>query len=142
MNKVLLLLAMALLVFSCATKKVSQQDSASTHLQGRWLLTLFAYGGKDFAELFAQRRPELEFNAAENKVAGSTGCNRLTGNYTIQGESFRFGPGMGLTRMACPGFNESEFLAALNQVNRYRLQDNQLQFYNDSTLIMVYTKTP
>lgn len=141
MNKVVFLLAMILLVLSCATKKVSQQATVPTDLQGRWLLTLFAYGGKDFAEMFDQRRPELEFHPAENKVSGSTGCNRLTGTYTIKGEGFRFGSGMGLTRMACPGFNESEFIGALNQVNRYRLRDNQLQFYSDSTLIMVYSKT-
>lgn len=38
---------------------------------------------------------------AEGRVAGTAGCNRYTGGYTLTGEGFSFGPAAA-TRMACP----------------------------------------
>lgn len=58
---------------------------------------------------------------APARVAGSTGCNRFVGGFTLTGESLRFGP-MGSTLMACPDAlmaQERQMLDALEQVMRF-----------------------
>lgn len=45
-----------------------------------------------------------------------------------------------LTKMACPSYEESNFLNAMNSVNRFILSSDQLQLLQDSTLIMAFAK--
>ena len=49
-----------------------------------------------------------------NKVSGSTGCNRLNGNFDLTGVNFiKFSP-LATTKMACTGNNnEAQFIEAL-----------------------------
>lgn len=61
--------------------------------------------------------------AAEGKVTGSGGCNRISGRAEVQGERITFGP-MISTKMACPPAimdQESKFLAALGDVQRFKV---------------------
>jgi heat shock protein HslJ len=139
MKKGLVLIVLCLYLVSCSTNKAALNSSAEG-LQGRWELTLFTPGGKEFAELFGQRRPELEFNTAEKRVSGTTGCNQLSGNYAVSGSAFQFGPNMALTKMACPSYDETTFLNAMSAVNRFILSSDQLQLLQDSTLIMAFAK--
>lgn len=55
------------------------------------------------------------------RMAGSTGCNRYTGPYTVEGDTLELGPVVS-TRMACaPPADavEAAFLAALERVTRW-----------------------
>lgn len=57
----------------------------------------------------------------DERVTGSTGCNRYFGGYQLTGEGLRFAE-TGMTKMACDGpRNEAEqqFTQLLNQVNRF-----------------------
>ncbi len=59
------------------------------------------------------------------RVAGSTGCNRYTGPYTLDGESLHLGP-LALTLLAClPPRDavERAYVAALEQVAGSRVED-------------------
>jgi len=38
----------------------------------------------------------------DGRIAGTGGCNRLMGGYTLTGEGISFGDGVGSTMMACP----------------------------------------
>src|SRR5215203_638397 len=106
MNKAFLLAAFYFSLLSCSTNKATLITPPEA-LQGRWELTLFSSGGKEFAELFSQRHPELEFNTAEKRVTGTTGCNQLSGSYTVSGSSFQFGSNLALTKMACLPYDET-----------------------------------
>lgn len=139
MKKALVLIALSAALTACSTNKASMNASAED-LQGRWELTLFTPGDKEFAELFGQHRPELEFNTNEKRVSGTTGCNQLSGNYTTTGNTFQFGSNMVLTKMACPQYDENNFLNAMNSINRFAIKGDQLQLLKDSTLVMVFTK--
>lgn len=58
---------------------------------------------------------------APDRVAGSTGCNRFVGGFTLSGEGFGFGP-LGTTLMACPEplmAQERAMLDALELVSRF-----------------------
>ena len=44
--------------------------------------------------------PNFTLHAADKRMSGSSGCNRLVGSYELSGDSLHFKP-MAMTRMAC-----------------------------------------
>ena len=66
---------------------------------------------------------------ADDRIAGSTGCNRFFGQYTLTGETLSF-KDMGSTRMACPPelmAQEDVFLKMLASVNRFSFEASDAQ---------------
>ena len=124
------------LIISCTTTK----NSSSQNLNGNWELSVFPTTDKTFDEVFSQGRPQLQFDYSKKTVSGTTGCNRLSGSYSAGTNDFSFGSNMTTTKMACPGYEESVFLNALNRINRYKVNGNELSFLHDSTLIMTFVK--
>lgn len=62
----------------------------------------------------------------DGRIAGSTGCNRFTGGYTLTGEGLNLLPA-GVTLMACPEAlmtQERRMLDSLEQVSRFDLDDS------------------
>lgn len=60
----------------------------------------------------------------DGPVSGSTGCNRIVGSATIDGDAVRLGQ-LGTTRMACPEAvmdQESKYLDALGRVAHWRIE--------------------
>ena len=60
------------------------------------------------------------------RVAGSAGCNRIVGSFSLTGEGLRFGP-MASTMMACPDplmEQERRMLDALEQVVAFDMDEN------------------
>lgn len=74
-----------------------------------------------------QREAHFVLHTEENRVAGSTGCNRLAGSYQLQSESLSFGP-LVTTRMACleGGETEQAFLAALEATATWQIEGQTL----------------
>ena len=82
----------------------------------------------------------------DGRLAGSTGCNRYTGPYSVEGETLQLGA-VASTRMACvPPADavEREFLAALEQVARWRsdLDGLVLMDDGDAELLRFVMPTP
>lgn len=76
-------------------------------------------GGKGVAD---QVRSHLSF-MPDGRLAGSGGCNRIIGGYTLQGETITFSQ-MGSTMMACPPAMEEQerrFLRMLGEAKRWRI---------------------
>ncbi|TXH44955.1 MAG: META domain-containing protein [Burkholderiaceae bacterium] len=75
-----------------------------------------------------QRQAHLIFAADALRVAGSGGCNRVTGPFEIDGDRLRFGR-MAATMMACPAGMEQEqrLFDTLNRIERYRIRGSHLQ---------------
>lgn len=70
--------------------------------------------------------PSASFN--EGTVGGSTGCNRFTAPYTVDGDTLELGT-IASTRMACPppaNAVERAYLAALARVANWRLDGAEL----------------
>lgn len=60
------------------------------------------------------KKPNLEFDLAQNKVYGFGGCNRLNGTLKWEGDSLMISQ-MVTTRMACPNLEtESKFLSIIS----------------------------
>jgi copper homeostasis protein (lipoprotein) len=69
------------------------------------------------------------------RVAGSTGCNSLTGVYELEGQKLTLSQNpMAVTMMACPPGNiESEFVAMLKEVGRYEVSGEHLVLYGEDS---------
>ncbi|GAW34663.1 META domain protein [Roseovarius sp. A-2] len=90
-------------------------DPSDLLIDGVWQVT--ALGD---AELIEPERLSLNF-LNPGRVAGSSGCNRLIGGFTLTGEGLQFGA-MGSTMMACHEplmEQERRMLDALEQVTRF-----------------------
>jgi heat shock protein HslJ/quercetin dioxygenase-like cupin family protein len=77
----------------------------------------------------AAQQPTIQF-VANGRVAGTDGCNRVSANYTLNGERITFGP-MIATRMACPDPDDIQrrFAAALDGTSGWRIAGGRLEFY-------------
>ncbi len=75
-----------------------------------------------------RQQPYLVFDSKSLRVAGSGGCNRLTGSYKRNGDQLTFGQ-IASTRMACVQGMETEnaFLQALQHVSTWKIAGNQLE---------------
>jgi heat shock protein HslJ len=108
-------LACVVLVAACG----GEEEGAATGAPGLegvpWMLTS---GG--------EHAPSATF--ADGTVAGSSGCNRYTATYTLDGDRLKIGPAI-TTKMACgPPADTIErgYLAALERVATWRVDDGEL----------------
>ncbi len=125
----------SVLLLSCATANKAQKP-----LDGTWELSVFPSGEKTFAEIFGQRRPEITFNASQKQVSGTTGCNRFFGPFTLKNNRISFGSNLGLTKMACPEYDENIFVNAMLQADSYRIDGDQLELLAGDVILMSFTK--
>lgn len=105
------------------TPLAAQMPSARLLEGPRWVATRL---GETTVAATGSRVPHLVF--AGERAAGSDGCNRISGGYTVDGQGIRFGAMVG-TQMACPGTGEVEraFGAALRAARRWRITDQTLE---------------
>ena len=82
----------------------------------------------------------IQFNEAEKRASGRSGCNRFFGNYEMEGDKLKFSP-MGATRMACPDMQiESEFFQMLETVDAYSIKDGLLSLKSKGKVVAVFYK--
>lgn len=107
-------------------------DSATTSAQTsqallstQWQLVSLADGTP--IKTAPQRAPTLTFNPNKQRIAGSGGCNRFIGGYTLKGSSLTFTQ-PGITMMACQkGMTvERHYMQALNHVASWRIDNSTL----------------
>ena len=98
---------------------------------------LVRLGGAAVTAADPQRAPNLVLDATTHRVNGSGGCNRLSGGYELEGEHLKF-TRMASTMMACPSGMETEqkFLAALEQVKKWKVAGRQLDLMDDSGAVV------
>lgn len=69
----------------------------------------------------------------EKRVHGSTGCNRMMGGYTLEGDALSFGQ-LATTRMACAdpevSRREMAFLKALEETTHWGRRGETLELYD------------
>lgn len=75
----------------------------------------------------------FEINGDQNRFTGNTGCNRMFGTLTINGEQIMFS-NVGSTKMMCKlpagSVPENSFLRALDKAVKYSAADNKLHIYD------------
>jgi len=82
--------------------------------------------------------PFLRFSVDSSRVTGNTGCNLLTGPFTHDGESLRFGA-LITTKRACAeaerNKQESDFAAVLGVTQRYAVSGDTLTLFGPSGVV-------
>lgn len=87
-----------------------------------------------------QREPHIILDK-DNRVAGSDGCNRMMGSYTLAGDKLSFGQLAG-TMMACINGGEQAkiFTDTLAKVAAYSLNGDQLELRDETDLVIARFK--
>jgi len=107
--------------------------SAPTLEDTSWLLAAYRVG--DALVEVTAGAPPARFRLAGGRIAGSPGCNRLGGGYTLDGGRLSFDANLASTMMACPEplmQQEQAVSAALVKVAAYRLDGELLEFTDAS----------
>lgn len=120
--KYIISILLVTLLSSCGTKnKVKETDKNPLHK--KWELSLI-----DGNQVSLNLPVYIELTE-DNKVSGFIGCNRLTGNYTIEKESkIKFNQ-LATTRMMCSEMEmtvESQVLELLNTVDNFTIDNGKL----------------
>jgi len=110
--------------------------SALQSLEGtEW--TLLQIGGETVPGDAPQGPPTLNLDPENMQAAGTGGCNRYTGGYTLEGEQIRFSA-IAATRMMCPeGMDiEDAFFYLLEEARTYAVVESHLELYDaDGSLL-------
>lgn len=69
------------------------------------------------------------------KLAGFAGCNNFSGGFSLKGTSIKLDPGA-MTRKACQGSGEDDFISALGKVKNIKAGKDKLTLLDGSTEIM------
>lgn len=86
--------------------------------------------------------PSLRINLKTKKFSGNTGCNTMSGSFTITDSSFQFNHNVRVSKKLCTGFNEAAFLKSLFMVNRYSIEDSVMTLWFDQTQLSRWTRKP
>jgi heat shock protein HslJ len=122
---------LSLIIISCSPKLSPDQAWANQ----RWVLKELK--GVPVQLSGTRRDAYIEFTPADKRFSGNAGCNRISGNYTLEKKN-RISLGEVIsTKMSCNDIAfETAFLASLKDVDRYELKDNALTF-KDGNKVMV-----
>lgn len=132
-------LVLMALAAGCGGDEEGGSDAGSFEGQP-WVLT----SGIDVPQDVAVVWPSATFE--DGTVAGSTGCNQLSGPYTVDGDSLELGQ-LAQTQMACapPADRiEQSYVAALGRVARWRVDGEELVLSDadDAELLRYAPATP
>jgi heat shock protein HslJ len=112
-------------------------DAGTAQLFGkRWTLTEMENRS------FSANEPNIEFDRDLKRTSGSSGCNRFTGTFQIDGSMLKLSRIAG-TRRACLDPNgqrvETSFLKLLETTTRFEVQGNTLRLLADEAPVLVFT---
>lgn len=117
-----LMLAFSVLMAGCAAMEPSVDEPL---VNTYWKLTRL--GETPVAAVDNQREAHLVLHKEEQRLAGSTGCNRLMGGYRLDGQALRF-ERPATTMMACMAGMDTEqaFLETLERVAGWEVDGQRL----------------
>jgi heat shock protein HslJ len=109
-------------------------------LNNTWVLQRLQGEAIDSGQ-FARGLPRLVFDLSQKRVSGHTGCNRLSGTFTIEADRIAFRQ-LATTKMACAGVSvEQPFLTILNDSTlTFKLLPGELTLLQENIPVLVFKK--
>lgn len=103
------------------------QQATADLLDMYWVLTVL--NGKPVAATpHNQREASLVLHSRDQRVSGSSGCNRIVGSYRLNGGELTFAPLAGSMKACADGMDaEREFLETLPRVTGWRIAGVHLE---------------
>lgn len=130
------IICFAVISTGCKSKNMdsaNQPDMLTTVAE--WELSSIN-GTAPIADQYSRGLPSAAFTK-ENKISGHGGCNRYSGEYTIDGEKISLGK-MLSTKMFCPGGGEEMYMKALGSVTAFKVNKDKLTLLNDNQEVLVF----
>jgi len=93
-------------------------------------------GSESDLSKFSGQLPSLDFLDG-GKLAGFTSCNNFSGGFSLEGSGIQLDPGA-MTKKACPGTGEEEFMDAFGKVNAYKVGKEKLTLMEGTTELMSF----
>lgn len=91
----------------------------------------------------ARKDAYIRFSPADKRFSGNAGCNRISGNYTLEKKNHIWFGETVSTRMSCEDIAfETAFLSALTSVSRYEIRDNALLLKNNGEIVIKLQSSP
>ncbi len=122
------ILVCTLLFSGCDETKKVIDVAGNVQLTGSYTVT--ALNGKKLANT---TNPTFTLSALDNSFRGTTGCNSVFGNYTIDLFAINFGD-LAVSEKMCMDKNimgtEMDFLNALKEAGSYTLENNILKIFS------------
>ena len=124
-------LAVVLFVIGgCAPSR--DASSSSPGLIGvEWRLTELT--GQPVIPTSGEEQPYVEFHDSDSRFEGFSGCNRISGSYSLAGSELRLDGPVAMTRMACLdqrlNAQEQTLAQVLGEMNRYKITGEELTIY-------------
>lgn len=121
--------------------EIAVLEKQSTQLSNTsWIVTGYNNGKQAITSPIDGTETTIHFNQ-DGSFSGDTGCNTFSGTYRVDGDQLTISDTT-MTLKACldpDGImeQESQFLAALNQADHYRLEDKNLEIRTASDEIAV-----
>ncbi|OIQ27779.1 MAG: hypothetical protein BM564_11920 [Bacteroidetes bacterium MedPE-SWsnd-G2] len=99
--------------------------------EGSWQMVDLA-GMQEF-----ERKPFITVTPDENRIHGSTSCNKFNGFLSLEHGAFKT-KDLAVTKMACPDLTvEDLFLKTLNKVAAYKIEGDYLMLMSDSNEVLM-----
>ena len=114
---------------SCDSMKKITSDPLSMLTSKTWGLESLLGNAVDINS-FTSGIPSLLFSK-DSKLSGFTGCNNFNGNFNLSGMVLGLDPGA-MTKKACAGDGEKNFLNALSQVKSFDISGDKLKLFGDA----------
>lgn len=130
----------AILLAGCMAPREPSTGSPLPLTETRWLLS--ELDGQAVAASPAERMPELSFAAEDARITGFTGCNHLSGSYTLDGDRLRFSE-FATTQRACLDTAvdqlEQRFVNTLQRIDRFGVSGGVLILYHEDEAVARFT---
>ena len=115
------------------SQTAKQTDSAN--LAGEWYLQPVLP-----SDTVTGHIPKLSFDLAQKKFKGFTGCNEMNGRFSILANTLSFDKDISVTKIACEGFNEKDFIINLLRVTGYQIKNGILTLQINKTPVSKWVR--
>lgn len=130
---------------SCHSSKKTVTDSViiekkvAPSLNGSWQLQMIFASDNNWTNV-----PSMSINLTDRTFSGNSGCNNIKGQFTISGSYLGFDKNIISTKKACASaadnLYEKGFLSALLKVNKYTINNDELELGQGEIVLMKFKR--
>jgi heat shock protein HslJ len=135
MKKLSSILVLTLVLSFSSCSSVGNLNPLSLLTGNNWMLNTLMGKALDPSK-FLSGIPSLNFMDG-GKLAGFTGCNNFNGKFDLDGTDIKLDPGA-MTKKACEGGGENDFLSALGQVGNFKVKKDKLTLMDGAKELMSF----
>lgn len=133
----LLLLFVSLTACNLSEKNRRYGVEGDTELQSSYWI-LLSLQDQQFEDNPENQTAYIRFESDNNELTGFTGCNRLTGRYSLTNGSLQL-TNLATTRAMCPIIEQENLLmAVLKKVDSYEIAGDVLTLFHQKTAVATF----